>query len=189
MTEIYSWIRNIICYICFFNVFLQILPGNSYKKYVSFFGSLILMLVVLEPVIKWMNISDRLDQLWRMESIKEELDDMEMAMQGVEELRSEKINAAFEEELKRQVNEIIKAHGYYPVSTEIEFEENSDGIMQIAKINSKISRANKKIEISVGGDKEEEENEADAKDFEEIKKEIQEVYHIPLGNINMNIEE
>jgi len=186
MSEVYSWVRNIICYICFFNVFLQVLPGKTYKKYVSFFGSLVLLLVVLEPVVNWLNISDRLEQLWRMESIREELDDMEIAMQGMEELRSEKINAAFEDELKRQINEIIKAHGYYPISTTIEFEENSDGILQISSISSRVSKSNKKIVVSID---EERENEENSQETIEIKKEIQEVYHIPLGNINMNIEE
>jgi len=189
MAEIYTWIRNIICYICFYNVFLQVLPGKAYKKYVSFFGSLILLLVVLEPVTDWLNLSNRLEQLWRMESIREELDEAEITMQGMEELRSEKINAAFEAELERQIVEIIKAHGFYSIETNIIFEENSDGVLQISKIDSRISESNKKIDISIGADNEENAGKEDSQEVLEIKKEIQEVYHIPLGNINMNIEE
>ena len=35
MEAVYGWIRNIVCYLCLFNIFLQALPGENFKKYVQ----------------------------------------------------------------------------------------------------------------------------------------------------------
>ena len=41
MSKVLAWIRSILCFLCFFQVFLQLTPKESYRKYLKFFGNLI----------------------------------------------------------------------------------------------------------------------------------------------------
>lgn len=49
MSKVLAWIRSILCFLCFFQVFLQLTPKESYRKYLKFFGNLILVLLLLRP--------------------------------------------------------------------------------------------------------------------------------------------
>ena len=49
MSKVLAWIRSILCFLCFFQVFLQLTPKESYRKYLKFFGNLILVLFFKRP--------------------------------------------------------------------------------------------------------------------------------------------
>ena len=36
MSKVLAWIRSILCFLCFFQVFLQLTPKESYRKYLKF---------------------------------------------------------------------------------------------------------------------------------------------------------
>lgn len=53
MTEgIYSWIQSLACYFVILSAVLNLLPDNSYKKYVQYYMGLLLILVLLSPLLK-----------------------------------------------------------------------------------------------------------------------------------------
>lgn len=184
MEAFYGWIRNIVCFLCILNVFLQVLPGGTFKKYVRFFGGLLLVVIVLNPLAELVKVSGSFEKAWRMESLKEEVDNLELTKQGMEEFRSEKINEAYQKELKRQIEEVVKAYGFSPVNTEISFEEGEDGVQMIREVSLKIA-AKQGGEISIP----KVERTRTQDDAENIKKEIQEVYHISMDNINIIVQE
>ena len=184
MAAFYGWIRNIVCFLCILNVFMQVLPGGAFKKYVRFFGGLLLVVIVLNPLADLVKVSGSFEKAWRMESLKEEVDNLELTKQGMEDFRSEKINEAYQKELKRQIEEVVKANDFDPVNTEITFEEGEDGVQMMRRIQLKMT-PHKGDEISipkVGSAQEQ-------GDTENIKKEIQEVYHISMDNINIIVQE
>ena len=49
---IYEWVRNIACYMVLVTAFIQIVPGNDYKKYIRFFTGIILIILLMTPVLK-----------------------------------------------------------------------------------------------------------------------------------------
>lgn len=55
---VYSWMKNIAFYLVIMTAVLEVLPGNTYKKYVRFFTGLVLILLVLSPVLKWTGTVD-----------------------------------------------------------------------------------------------------------------------------------
>ncbi|MEE0419003.1 MAG: stage III sporulation protein AF [Lachnospiraceae bacterium] len=184
MEAFYGWIRNIVCFLCILNVFLQVLPGGAFKKYVRFFGGLLLVVIVLNPLAELVKVSGSFEKAWRMESLKEEVDNLELTKQGMEEFRSEKINEAYKKELKRQIEEVVKAYDFSPVDTDITFEDGEDGVQMIREVALKIApKQGEEISIPKVG------NTQTQDDAENIKKEIQEVYHISMDNINIIVQE
>lgn len=102
MEEIYRWVRSLVCYMCFFQVILHVIPGQKFQKYVKFFGNLILVLLVVSPFADVGNVTDRFEDAWRLESRKEELFDIRIAQREMEEVRMEKLDEAYRMELKKQ---------------------------------------------------------------------------------------
>lgn len=173
MEAVYIWIRNIVCYLCLFNIFLQALPGENFKKYVRFFGGLLLIVLVLGPLADIANLSESFEQAWKLGSLREQAEDMRITGQGIEELREDKINEAYRKELKRQVEDVVRAYGMEPEKVELEFSESAEGIQGISGADLKVSGAGADFE----------------KKASEIKNELLEVYHISVGHINISIQE
>ena len=128
---------------CLFSVHSQrIFTGvarGAFKKYVRFFGGLLLVVIVLNPLAELVKVSGSFEKAWRMESLKEEVDNLELTKQGMEEFRSEKINEAYKKELKRQIEEVVKAYDFSPVDTDITFEDGEDGVQMIREVALKIA--------------------------------------------------
>ena len=61
MSGILAWIRSILCFLCFFQVFLQLTPRESYRKYLKFFGNLILVLLAVRPGLSLLGQAESLD--------------------------------------------------------------------------------------------------------------------------------
>lgn len=185
MQIIYAWIKNIVCFLCILNLILQILPGK-YRKYVRFFGGILLMVIVLNPVADLVQVSAGFESAWRTESLKGELGDLEMNMKGIEELRSETIGEAYKAEIKRQIEEIAKAYGFTAKETKITFDENEEGVLAVRHINMEVSKSTETNDIAVPKVSD---RKVSAEEIENVKKEIQEVYHIQMQNINIIVQE
>lgn len=172
MGGFYSWIRNIVCFLCIFNILLQILPAESFKKYVRFFGGLILIIMVMEPLADVTHLTENFERAWRLESLREQADGIRITGEGMEELRSEKIREAYQAEVKRQVEEVVRAYGMEPEKTKLEFTQEEEEAACISGVELRVSGE----AVSDAG-------------ISEIKKELREVYHISEGHINISIQE
>lgn len=187
MAGIYTWVRNIACYLCIFNVILYIIPGNGFKRYVRFVGGILLILLVMAPLTDAVKLSGSFDEAFRLESLKTELKDVQIAREGLADLGEQKVDLAFEAEIRRQLEELIKAHDYYPVKTEVEFQKEGENIVGIDRVQMVISKKQTNIDIHVEEIQREEKKES--LDVENIKKDIQDVYQIPVEHINMSVRE
>lgn len=56
LESVYTWIENLTFYMVIMVAAMQIIPGENYKKYIRFFIGLILILMVISPFLKIMNI-------------------------------------------------------------------------------------------------------------------------------------
>lgn len=52
MEYIYEWIENLAFYMVVMAVGIQMIPNESYKKYIRFFAGMILILLLAEPVVR-----------------------------------------------------------------------------------------------------------------------------------------
>ena len=54
---IYNWLENIAFYLIMVVAIIQMVPGNSYKKYIRYFAGMILILMLTGPVFKIFGMS------------------------------------------------------------------------------------------------------------------------------------
>ncbi|MCI5995042.1 MAG: stage III sporulation protein AF [Blautia sp.] len=185
MEEFYGWIRSIVCYVCLFHIFLQILPSGDFKKYVRFFGGLLLVLIVMAPIADLGRLTDRLELGWQMESLREQEDQIRMMSQGMEELRSGMIDDACRAEMKKQIEEMVYSCGMLPDQVRVEFEEQKNSDLPVPVI--------RKVELKVSVPQKVAEEESASADGQAesawIKKRLEDVYHISSEHINISIQE
>lgn len=49
---IYEWIENIAFYLVILVAVMQMIPQNSYQKYIRFFAGMILILMLVGPILR-----------------------------------------------------------------------------------------------------------------------------------------
>lgn len=69
---LYEWIRNVAFYMVLVTVMVQILPDNTYKKYIRFFTGMILIMLLMTPILKIFNMEESFDTLFQNASYQQE---------------------------------------------------------------------------------------------------------------------
>ena len=58
MEYIYEWIENIAFYLVIIVAAMQMISGESYRKYIRFFAGMILILMLIGPILKLFGMND-----------------------------------------------------------------------------------------------------------------------------------
>ena len=81
---VYEWIENIAFYMVLLVATMQMVSGESYKKYIRFFAGMILILMLIGPIIKIFGMSEFHDTEYQRE-----LEEIENAAKYMEEIIGE----------------------------------------------------------------------------------------------------
>lgn len=85
---IYDWLWNFVCYMILVTALLQVLPENSYQKYIRFFSSLILVLILASPVFRILGMEENLRNMYtnaQYRQIKREIESKEQFIKEQEQ--------------------------------------------------------------------------------------------------------
>lgn len=101
LSELMSWVKQMVCLVIFLTMALQILPDQKYVKYIRFFAGLILIAVLMKPLISFMGMNG-----WEEEIIlqMEEQNAADMDWSGMEEVQA-KVYEEFESRLTEDLAE------------------------------------------------------------------------------------
>lgn len=58
ITFIYDWMENIAFYLVILVAVMQMIPQNSYQKYIRFFAGMILILMLVGPIVQLFGMTD-----------------------------------------------------------------------------------------------------------------------------------
>ncbi len=81
---IYQWIENIAFYLVIVVAIMQMIPGESYKKYIRFFVGMILILMLTGPILNIFGMTD-----FQNAEYQKELEEIENATKYMEEIIGE----------------------------------------------------------------------------------------------------
>ena len=83
---IFEWIRKLACYMVLVTAFVQIVPGNDYKKYIRFFTGIILISLLITPVLSLFGMGNDFWNLYEGKEYEEQVREMEEAAKYLEEI-------------------------------------------------------------------------------------------------------
>ena len=119
--EIYQWMKNLAFFHVLATAILHILPDKRYEQYVRLFMGLLLMLLICTPVFAVVGKSQELLEGFRENYGREEQERMETEAEGIRETF---LKEAYEQELKKQVQEILHEEEIFSAGTEVNMEKN-----------------------------------------------------------------
>ncbi len=107
MATIYQWIRNIVVYMMLNTIIMNLLGNKSYKKYVGIVSGMILVLIILSPLMNYMELGDMLDYYLQANDFAVEASEFKNDLRRMEEAQTDAIFAEYEERIRRQVADIL----------------------------------------------------------------------------------
>ncbi len=81
---IYEWMKNIAFYMVIVVAAMQMVSGESYKKYIRFFAGMILILMLTGPILKIFGMSE-----FQVTEYQKELEEIENATKYMEQIIGE----------------------------------------------------------------------------------------------------
>lgn len=86
---LYQWVKNIAFYMVILTAVMQLLPNNSYKKYIRFFVGLILITMLSEPILKLLHMEQSFRQFYQEAEYEQKMKEIKEATKYWEELQHE----------------------------------------------------------------------------------------------------
>ena len=153
----------------------MILPSGSIKKYVKFFGSIILMIIVVKPMINILNSDINIEKF---------ITDNEFEMKNIEyELSEDYIYDSYSENLKQDVIKRLEENGYEVLGAELIIDKNT---YEPKMLELTLKHSDGEIQPVVIGVFQEVKKELSSYDKEIVKTLINMNYGIPKSKIIIN---
>ena len=112
MAGLSEWIRNIICYLIFVTVTVNLLPNKKYETYIRFFAGIVLILLVLKPVTGGLRLDDTLAYYFESISLKKEAGELAGEFSKMEEARLERMISQYEKAVGEDLALMAQTEGF-----------------------------------------------------------------------------
>lgn len=160
-----GWLKTLTGTLCILTVLTHLLPGGKFSGYVKFYVGILFFLVAVRPAMNLLFGDGELERLLQLEFTKGAYTDMEGTVEGMAELKNAQIIAACQEEVKRQIQEIVMACYLQPETISVTFSRENEYVPERVTIAS--------------------EKEADTSQKQTVQQEIADLYGIPTENIQI----
>lgn len=77
MEWLYEWIKTIAFYYIFVSIIMNALPDIKYQGYVKFFLGILLIVIMINPLLDLLKLSDTLDEQYLQEMLDMEWEKVE----------------------------------------------------------------------------------------------------------------
>ncbi len=124
MDTIYNWIRNVVIYMILNAIVMNLLGNKSYKKYVSIVSGMILVLIIISPLMNYLDLEDTLDYYLQANDFAVETSEFKNDLNRMEEAQSDAIFAGYEEKIKLQVEKLLQEEKLKLISFDLTIDRN-----------------------------------------------------------------
>jgi stage III sporulation protein AF len=204
---IYDWIKNIIIFLVLTTIITNLLGKSAYKKYINLITGMILLILVISPLFKLLNLEDSLDYFFSANYLLAETKEINVKLNEMEDKKIESIILEYKEKIKTQIETILESEDLYINSMTLTIDEennsltygqiqNLDIIASYVRVKDEV-KPKKVDKINIGKIKIGENNESEQENVREIltpneinvKKRLSDFYNMNPDNINISIQE
>ena len=97
-----GWIKNIAFFLVMVTAVIQLIPDNSYRKYIRFFMGLVLALTLLRPVLRMLGKEDAFRDGIAYEAFRQDMEEAQFDLGYLEETEQEMYRRHYERALEQQ---------------------------------------------------------------------------------------
>ena len=126
---IYSGIRSVASYLILVTLLLNLMNGNTYKKYVELVCGMVLILIVFMPLTGILSLEEELQYQFHLSDFE-----MKMREEGVfkeaEEIKQKKLKEEYQKIIKERISSIAREEGRSVELAEIHLSEENYGVIE-----------------------------------------------------------
>lgn len=135
MDKLYDWIRSLIVCFCMLELFCHLVRTDEYRRYIRFFGGLIVLFLALEPAGDLFSAGQTFEEALRRAFVREEAYELRVSQEALADLQNRRIEEAYRDELERQMREIVKANGRQCISVDVRLSQNEGSPAAITSVD------------------------------------------------------
>ena len=126
MQGIYSWVSNIVYYMIFVTMLINLLPGGKYEKYLKLFAGCILILLVIQPVTGGLRLEEKMAAIFKSLSFENDATELKDDLENMEGRRLKALISRYEEAAKADISRMLSLAGYKEQSVSVKIESAKD---------------------------------------------------------------
>jgi stage III sporulation protein AF len=185
-------------------IIMNLLGDKSYKKYVSIVSGMILVLIIVSPLMSYMDLEDTLDYYLQANDYAVETSEFRNDLNRMEEAQSDAIFAEYEEKIRLQVESLLLEEKLVLIglTLDIDKDPNSTTFGEILRMDiaAEIEQNDEKeslnqlivdeidiAPISINGQEEKDRVDPPSPMEINIKNKLSDFYNIEQVNINISI--
>lgn len=120
MDKIYDLVRSIVIYLILVTIIMNLVGKSSYRKYISIFTGMVLIIIVARPLLNLFNLADTFNYYFDSNLFKIEAKDMSDELISADEAGKQAIISEYQKAVKNQVKICLERNKLYASSIEIE---------------------------------------------------------------------
>lgn len=171
-----EWVRNLAFYFVFLTIIMNLMPGGEEKRYVRVFLGVLLLTLLFRPIFLLGNLETIFLGKTVEGSMAQEYDSMIRQQSELEAKGTEYVKRECKKKIEAQLQQWVSVYDYELEQCEVTFF--SGDIPEVSQIDLELLYTG-----NTGKDRDSE------TEIEKLKNNLQEVYNIPVGNINIVIQE
>lgn len=125
MNGLLTWTGNILFFLIFLAVLENLLPGKAYTRYIRLFAGMVVILIVIRPVTKGLNLEERIREYFEIFTFRQEASELNREILGIEQQRLARIMESYEAAAQADLDRLARDMGYVPARTRVVIEEDS----------------------------------------------------------------
>lgn len=211
MEQIYSLVRNIVVYLILVTIIMNLVGKSSYRKYISIFTGMVLILIIAKPILSLFNLSDTFNHYFNNNIFMVESKDYNDELMAADDAGKQAILSEYQNIVKDQIEMILNRYKLYPsqVKTLLNSDEASQEYGMVTEItivaaftredntvkssDIKVDKIMINQDIRIDGKEKKEQSDKESGAYEETKNKIREElsssFQIEQDQIHITIEE
>lgn len=186
MTAVYAWVKNLIVCLCLLELFCHLVRSADYRRYIRFFGGLIVLALMLQPLKDFFPAGASFESALQRAFARQEACELQEAQEALAGLKNRRIFQAYQQELHNQIEDLVKANGCTGSSVRITLCEEGENPLEIAGVDIVLMPQNSNLNVF-------EEDESGRAFLEtasaKIRSEIAAVYGVDSQKISVTLKE
>lgn len=136
MKGLYEWIRNLVGFLVFMSMILNLLPDRSYEKYIRLFAGTVLILLVFGPLTKDGELEMQMARVFERITFQNDVSLLRREMEDLDGRQTHRLIEAYMEIAEENVRRLVLEQDLECRSVNIEFDqtiksENFGGILNM----------------------------------------------------------
>lgn len=137
MDFLYGWIKSIAIYMILISIVKNLLPKSQFEKYLRLFTGLLVIVLVIEPFTQWMDLQDRMDDLFSLDAYRQEMNQLQVDFSQLGDNYEKQVLGSYERQVREQIELLLKeeGHGVRKVEFFVCMEEGAEDYGQLTRMD------------------------------------------------------